>query len=252
MRTLPFITALCPTYRRPELLANSLWLWNMQTYPADRRQLVILDDGYTFDAQTSELPTNVLWRLFRTPTRFDSITAKYDCLIDLAPDHTDAFLIWEDDDIYLPYYIQAHANVLKDNEYSKPKQVMSDYPGYLILEESAGRFFSSIGFRKSLYERIGGMEQTKRADFDQRFLARIASFNPSYGNPWPSATKNSCQFVYGWHTGKPHGQNTMRSPDDETWWDNAPKLFEDPGFIGQLVPKPMQKTLDIFEELGYL
>jgi len=40
-----FITALCPTFRHPDLLENTLWLWDQQDYPADQRYLIIHDAG---------------------------------------------------------------------------------------------------------------------------------------------------------------------------------------------------------------
>ena len=155
MKELPFIVALCPTYRRPECLANSLWLWGQQTYPADRCSLIMFDDGGSFHNQNNgQWDISVpgwqwkdSWKLVASSWRLPSITDKYNHLAFLAPQETDAFLIWEDDDIYLPGYVEAHAKVLAEHEYSKAAQVMSDYPGYLIIEEAAGRFFSSIGFQ---------------------------------------------------------------------------------------------------------
>jgi hypothetical protein len=50
---------------------------------------------------------------------------------------------------------------------------LSNYPGRVVEEPAQGRFHGSIGFRRSLCERIGGWPETLRADFDQQMLARL-------------------------------------------------------------------------------
>ena len=73
-----FVTALCPTFRHPQLLATSLALWEMQDYPADKRQLLILDDGGTFFDHCD--PTSN-WTLIAKRIRFPSLPAKYNALL---------------------------------------------------------------------------------------------------------------------------------------------------------------------------
>jgi hypothetical protein len=208
-----FITALCPTYRHPALVANTLWLWEQQSYPADRRFLLILDDGGTFEPQ---LGPN--WRIRCTDQRFPSITAKYNAMVRLAPRETEAFVVWEDDDVYAPGYLSVHTRVLTVHELSKPSQVLSDYPGEIVVEHAAGRFHSSLAFRPELLERVNGWPATKRADFDQQLIASLFRAAKSTGDPCDYGVM---PYIYRWHTGHPHGQGTMRSPDDETWWDRV-------------------------------
>lgn len=43
----PFVSCICPTYNRREFLPHLLYMYDYQTYPADRRELVILDDSPT-------------------------------------------------------------------------------------------------------------------------------------------------------------------------------------------------------------
>ena len=51
---LPLVSCLCPTYRRPQLLENSIACFLDQNYPADRRELVVLDDAGELQSQTGE------------------------------------------------------------------------------------------------------------------------------------------------------------------------------------------------------
>ena len=55
---------LCPTYRRPKLLAELLGYWEAEDYPPELRRLFILDDGATFEAQVGST-----WELHTTERR---------------------------------------------------------------------------------------------------------------------------------------------------------------------------------------
>ena len=213
MRELPVrIAALCPTYRRPKLLANLLDCWEAQDYTAELRRLFILDDGGTFAAQNEET-----WELHAASSRYPSLPAKYNALVAIANRwEPDAYVVMEDDDLYLPRYVSSHATVLADAEYSKPSVVLSDYPGRIVEERAAGRFHGSIGFRRSLCERIGGWPATRRADFDQQMLARLRDHAETTGDPCALALP---QYLFRWHTGHWHGQHAMRGPDDEGWYE---------------------------------
>jgi hypothetical protein len=129
--------------------------------------------------------------------------------------HPDAYVVIEDDDVYLPRYVSSHAAVLETAEYSKPSVVLSDYPGHVVEERAEGRFHGSIGFRRALCERIGGWPATLRADFDQQMLARLQQHASSVGDPCALAPP---QYLFRWHTGHWHGQHAMRGPEDEGWY----------------------------------
>lgn len=236
-----FITAICPTYRRPDCISNLLWLWNKQDYPHYLRHLVILDDGGTFDAQQGKD-----WSIHTREQRFESLPSKYNELAALAPLQTQAFVVWEDDDIYLPGYISSYAKALERGSYVKPNYVFSDYPGYLVKEQATGRFHSSIGFSSSLLHRIGGWPETKKAIFDQVMIKKLEEAATPI-SPW--GDDDTPQFVFGWHTNHAHGQYTMKSPEDETWWDAAADLFPPVKVDGPVAIKPDDRTLKIFAEL---
>ena len=208
------IAALCPTYRRPKLLAEMLECWKAQDYPAELRRLFILDDGGTFEPQSE--PT---WELHTAPERYPSLPAKYNAIVGIANRwDPNAYVVMEDDDRYLTRYVSSHAAVLVTAEYSKPSVVLSDYPGHIVEEPADGRFHGSIGFRRELCERIGGWPETPRADFDQQMLARLRDHATSIGDPCEVAPP---QYVFRWHTGHWHGQHAMRGPEDEQWYQRT-------------------------------
>ena len=251
------VTALCPTFRHPKLLANSVALWKLQDYPLEKRRLIILDDGQTF-GPCSEPG----WDLHSLPIRCRSISEKYNYMLDMMGP-TDIVLVWEDDDLYLPGYVSAHVSAILGNprhcdteetgelqsfidyrnmaEYSKPSRVLSDYPGKIIEENAAGRFHSSIAFTADLILRLGGWPDTRRADFDQQLMSKLASEANKIVDPWPTGP---IPFIYRWHSGAAHCQSTMdRGPGDETWWDRAEQSYAKVPFVGKLEPK-----LDEFTE----
>lgn len=266
MLNLPFVTALCPTFRHPSLLACSLALWLAQDYPADRRELVILDDGGTFDSQQghsldSDFIAHITWTLHSRKTRASSLPAKYNELLMYARPETEIFLVWEDDDTYLPGYVSAHADALKvehvrdaEPEFSKPEWVRSDYAWKVEdgrpmpqREKGNGRFHSSMAFTADLIRRVGGWPVTDRADFDQQFISRLRENAAEIVDPWPNGP---IQYVYGWNTGSAHCQSTMRSPDDSTWYARGAAAYKEVPHVGKLVAKLDDRAKRILRALS--
>lgn len=214
---LPFVSCLCPTFHRPKLLANALACFLAQDYPADRRELLICDDGNDLDPAVS----GPNWRILSAPERFPSLPAKFNHLGQNARGHV--LCVWEDDDIYLPHHISAHVNAMltMGSGYTKPSTVLSTYTGTPRTEGASGRFHASIAFRREIFLFIGGWPLTKRADFDQQMLARLAKAHPNVADPCLSAPPSYC-FRYG-TTQAYHGQHFMQSPDDEEWYNRVPR-----------------------------
>jgi hypothetical protein len=239
-----FVTAICPTYKHPKLLANTLAMWMAQEYPMNKRELVILDDGQTFTNQQG-----VGYTLWSYPERMPSLTAKHNELLKLIPEQTDVLMIWDDDDIYLPSYLQWHLRALESSDFSKPSCIYSDFGrhkrGTIVRENSAGRFHSSIAFTRDLVQRVGGWDETLEADFDQQFIAKLTKAVSKVGDP---CNYGPIQFVYSWETGHSHCSALMKNPKDETWYEEHGKRASD-DFVGTLRPEYDRRTLEIMWEL---
>jgi len=216
------------------LLANSVALWMMQDYPLEDRRLIILDDDPTFHRHGA-----AGWQLYPIAPRLPSISHKYNMLLDRAFDgQTDVIMVWEDDDIYLPGYVSAHVAALENAEYSKAEHVLSDYKkGQIIVEPARGRFHSSMAFRSELIDRVGGWPDTRRADFDQQLMSLLEENSAQTESPWDDSHPESIPFIYRWHSGAAHCQSTMKSPDDETWYDRAAEAYAKVPFVGTLAPR---------------
>lgn len=265
--SLPFVTAICPHYRQPKLLANSLALFLAQTYPAERRQLVILDDSDTYYNHSSE--GFMLWS--ESERIQPSLYAKYNKLLTLMPEQTEIVLVWETNGLYLPGYIWEHVHALTQdlvkqtfpymtqgsprfvNEFSKPSHVLSDYhwPDHkrLVVEKAAGRFHSSMAFTKDLITRIGGWPKTKRADFDQQLISVLTKEAKGFAQH-NKERKELLNYGYSWHTGYAHCQSTMRDPADETWYERGEQAYAPVPFVGRLEPQYDERTIRYHWHLG--
>ena len=163
---LPFVSCLCPTYRRPKLLENSIACFLAQDYPADRRELIVLDDAGELPNQTGEG-----WQIISIRRRFRSLPEKFNALAGLA--RGEILIVWEDDDIYLPHHISSHVAAMNDHLWSKPSKVLSDYTGQIEEEDATGRFHASLALTRLAFEKVGGWPLTLRGDFDQQLIARL-------------------------------------------------------------------------------
>jgi hypothetical protein len=208
---LPFVSCLCPTYRRPTLLENSIACFLAQDYPADRRELIVLDDAGELENQTGDG-----WQIISITRRFRSLPEKFNALAGLA--HGEILVVWEDDDIYLPHHISSHVAAMDGHLWSKPSTVLSLYTGEVRKEDATGRFHASLAVSRTAFEQCGGWPLTLRGDFDQQLIARLNSI----GKPGNPCTASHPSYVFRWgSTGAYHGQAMMRGPDDVRWYDNA-------------------------------
>jgi glycosyltransferase involved in cell wall biosynthesis len=211
---LPFVSCLCPTYRRPQMMANTIPCFITQDYPADRRELIILDDAGELKNETSEG-----WQIISISRRFRSLPEKFNALAGLA--QGDILVVWEDDDIYLQHHISTHVRAMEGRLWSKPSSVLSTYTGKHEVEDATGRFHASLAFRREAFERIGGWPLTKRGDFDQQLIARLTAIEA----PGDPCQLDSPSYIFRWsQTNAYHGQAFMRGPEDEGWYERVAGL----------------------------
>ena len=208
---LPFVSCLCPTYRRPQLLKESIACFDAQDYPVDRRELIILDDAGELENQTGNS-----WKIISIPRRFRSLPEKFNAVAGLASG--EILVVWEDDDIYLPHHLSSHVAAMEGRLWSKPSKVLSDYTGDVKEEDATGRFHASLALTRSAFEQVGGWPLTLRGDFDQQLIARLSSVGIP-GNPRETGPPS---YVFRWNsTGAYHGQAIMRGPNDERWYERV-------------------------------
>ena len=209
------LAALCPTYGRPRLIRNVLAMWNQQTLPWQDRMLIILDDG-------AQLPRGFGhdWCIYTTPTRYPSMSSKYARLLEIADDWgVDGYVVWDDDDVYLPWHMEAHAHALASHAWSYPTEVWSEGGGSLARERTGGNLHGSIAIGAALMQQLGGWPDTKRADFDLQMIGRLSAA----AQPGRPDADYPPSYVFRWaNTGHRHYQNyCTQGHTDETVYDRV-------------------------------
>lgn len=211
--SLPFISCVCPTYKRPELLRNAIACFEAQNYPKDRCELIVLDDANQFSESEG---TN--WRLLSTNARFPNLPEKFNYLVSHCVG--DVIAVWEDDDVFLPWNLSnvAECHLKKQSEFYIPERVWNTHNqalGCAQTEDSNGFFHSSWRFTRRLFDAVGGYPQTTELAFDLKFrdlLIEASGKSAYYG----AALRPS--YVYRWGNGYWHGSE--KGPEGFTsLWD---------------------------------
>jgi len=207
------VVALCPTFRRPRLVGNAAACFLAQKV-GGKQALLIWDDGGSLQAYHNG-SIHVI-----TSKRFADLGSKYNALAKLAVTTLDAdFLaVWEDDDIYLPWYLAAHLEAVRSTArlWSKPSRVLSLYTGSLQEEPAAGRFHGSLFLAREAWRRVKWPTHG-RADFDQEFMARLHKMCGPPADPLDIHPVPGYAFRYG-STKSYHAQHFMKGPADTSWY----------------------------------
>jgi hypothetical protein len=210
---------LTPTYGRPSLIQNTLALFQAQALRrGDRASLYVLDDAGQLDPQTwSSACGSKTVQVFARHTWLP-LPTKYGVLlgeIGIQADPDAVYVVWDDDDVYLPWHLVAIADALQGTpgaSWTHPSVILSTYDtdplaGQLPREESsAGRFHGALAVRGDLLAEVGGWPQTLEATYDQQMLGRLRATGPA-ADPieWHDAS-----YVYRWaDTGKWHCSGTI-------------------------------------------
>jgi len=241
MSELPFMVAAVPTYRRPRLVENTLALWEAQTYPADRRKMIILEDGGTFVPQSG--PN---WEIVTTTDRGRSLGEKFNRIFAMCPPETFGVLIWEDDDIYLPGYVAAQAAALARSGISNPLRNWVHYGNSVHIERRW--FHSALAVRKETIDRISGYPVEPVGNFDMLF--RDAATTVSGGSVEPWDTDEDCQYVMGYSgTGYTHSSTVYTNDLNDLGWYERYAQAVQPIQWGPAKPAYDSRTVDVLAKL---
>lgn len=250
MSSLPFVTCLCPTFRRPKTLQNAIACFLEQDYPAQLRRLLICDDDAAYESR-SYISAKGMYNVVSYVGAFESLPAKYNAMTAFADG--EVFAVWEDDEIYLPHHISAHVQTIDPSvpTLSKMSKIYSTYGRKFNTEDATGRFHASLVFSRSALELVGGWPDTKRADFDQEFIQSFIR-HPQVTVVDPLAVGHKPSYVFRWESSEHyHGQSFMRSPEDETWYARGHKEIPKPKDCPRtLEPLFDEETIRIYKMFG--
>jgi glycosyltransferase involved in cell wall biosynthesis len=232
------IAAICCTLRRPAELRNAVACFIAQDYPADLRELIILDDdpdpGSGWQTQQGDG-----WRIVRLRERTPNLGAKHNLAASLAAG-ADAVAVWDDDDVYAPWHLSAHAAALESRAWSAPSEVWSNYfrAAGLKTEDAAGRFHGAWSFRRETLVAVGGWPQTPDLAFDQALGANLQTIGEP-GDPCEHAPPSYC---YRWNGGNV-------SAEGPAWSETILERRRPTGRLGNLVPEYDRETVEILRTM---
>src|SRR5690606_30618894 len=103
------IAAICCTYKRPTLLAEAIECFIRQDYPAELRELIVLDGA----GEYGNLRGDGL-RVVSLPVQFLSLAELRHASSALVWADADAYCVRDDDAIYLPWHMTAAAAAMAE------------------------------------------------------------------------------------------------------------------------------------------
>jgi hypothetical protein len=186
------IAAICCTYKRPQALAAAVECFLRQDYPAELRELIVLDDAGQYAHQAGDR-----WRLVSLPVRFLTLGEKRNASAALASPAVDAYAVWDDDDIYLPWHLTAAAAALQDADYTIPTVIYTDKRNRLEPKANQYLFHGAWTFTRAAFERVGGYPWIQSGQ-DQGLLRRFKSAKLRRADPLQHDPRPS--YVYRWGT----------------------------------------------------
>lgn len=176
------VCAICPTFNRPELLSRAIRSFEKQTY--DNRYLIIVDDLGQYENQAGDR-----WELISIPRRFLTLGEKRNFAAALAPRDTWAYAVWDDDDLYMPWHLEAVAKALSKGLLVQPRHAVDYWNGRWVVVETfnkrraarprhpSSNFFcyhGCWGYTRELFKEVGGYRPCY-ADDDIDFQHRLIS-----------------------------------------------------------------------------
>ena len=184
---LPFISCKTITYGRVEMLEEALHSFLQQDYPADKCELVIVND-YPLQKLRFNHPQV---RIHNMDFTFSVIGEKENYATDIC--NGDIICQWDDDDVALPNHLQNVAKLFTDdvNILHWKTGVYYNEPNITDVTWIGN---SGIVFRKSAWEAIGG-HPLENAGYDMSFVENL---HRNGGVLFAEMPKEDASWFYMW------------------------------------------------------
>ena len=206
----PFVSCLCPTYNRaPDhlpLVGEAVESFLRQDYPADRRELIILNDtpGQQLVCDVPGVRVVNLW------SRIASLGQKRDALVRLA--RGTILFPWDDDDSSLPGRITQAVERIGTSHYWNPERSWWMIGGDLRTDHAHGYCHNASAFTREGWERAGGYPResgSEDAGIDGR-LRRLGPIPPRLSDHPAEWT-----YIYRWGSSPCHLSGVAGGPDSD-------------------------------------
>jgi hypothetical protein len=183
------LAVVCVTYNRPRQLGQMIRCFERQDY-ADR-ELLVLDDVGQYRPTQGER-----WRLVSVAGRYATLGEKRNAAAQLVSPDAEAFAVWDDDDLYMPWALRASAAALQRAPWSRPSRVLHPLPdGSLRQHRTGGLFHSGWAYRREAFEQAGGYPSINNGE-DQGLAERFRRLGVAECDPLQSGLPPF--LVYPW------------------------------------------------------
>lgn len=225
----PFISCKCITYGRTHMLEEALHSFLTQDYPADKCELVIVND-YPLQTLIFDHPQVRIYNLSYT---FDTIGAKENFATEMCKG--DIICQWDDDDVALPNHLQNVAKWFKEGT-----NILHWYRGVYYNEPNITDITyignSGLVFSKNAWEKVG-RHPLQNAGYDMTFSLSIHKLgNVVFANP----PDDEVSWFYMWGG---RGYHMSGQGDDVPGRPNAIQRHSD--FVENLRQRGMIPTGDV-------
>lgn len=150
------ISVCCCTYNRPHLLGELIESYQRQSYPVEYREMIILDDAGQYGNIQGEG-----WQIVSFPRRFASLGEKRNACVSLTSHDSEYFVVADDDDIYLPWWLESHArNFQRGARWSFASSIFWSERNRIVsrwhYRDQVWIMHPAHAFRKETFWKVGG------------------------------------------------------------------------------------------------
>jgi len=236
------VTVCTITDRRPGMLGYMVHCFERQTHRD--RQLIVLDDSGELAPARGDR-----WRIYSVDRPYPTLGAKRNACARLAPGDTDVLVIWDEDDLYLPWALEATVAAMNGAEWSRPSVVgvLTD-SGKIRPIRSHSEFRNdkayqcSWGINYKAFWEVGGYDEHLNQGEDAALALKLLSRDTPEADP----------ILLGyppWYVSKPHknasDESTAKSGDEygRRVESVEPALdLKHPSFLPGISPRPWQQN----------
>lgn len=208
-------SCLCLTYGRPHLLEEAVESFLRQTWTGPK-ELIIVNDLPTQHITFNHPEVTVI----NLPRRMRSLGEKRNFSVSLATYNN--LLLWDDDDIYLPWRIETTMKTLPSAHFFKCPNAWVMNDGKIDGEPQYNLFHGGSAFTRWLWEQVGGykaMNGGEDAEIEGKFQ-KVGN-----GQHWPHTQlpKDQLYYIYRWNHGSFHTtglsdlKNIQPTRNDPNW-----------------------------------
>ena len=171
------VSCLCLTYGRPALLEEAIESFIRQEWDGPK-ELIVLNDhpDQKLVFEHAEV------RVFNWKSRVRTLGQKRNLSVRLA--QYDQLLIWDDDDIHLPWRISESMKVLAESHYFKCPQlwIFENNAIYHLISPEEEWYHCTAGYSRALFNKLRGYRAINTGE-DTTFELRLKR-SPTVGEFW--------------------------------------------------------------------